>query len=424
MKIVIVNRYFYPDESATSRMTASLAFDLASRGVEVHAVSGRCLHNAPQAGLPPREHVRGVLVHRIRTSRFGRGRLLGRMCDYLTFHLGAAWLLARLLRRDDVCIVCTDPPFLSLSVLLPVLARRARMVNWIMDLFPEVPIALGMMRAGTPLARATLWLRDLSLRFSRWNVAPIRAMADLLRRRGIPAERIAVVHHWSDGDEIPALAPRQSRFRRLWGLEDKFVLGYSGNLGRAHDFSTVIDAAGRLTHRTDIAFLFVGDGHRREWVEREVARRGLRNVMMRPLQPRELLAETLAVADVHLVTLLPAMEPYIVPSKFYGIAAAGRPTLFVGDPTGEIATLVRDGDCGDAFPIGGGEALAARIAALADDPAECARLGANARRLFESAFSRDRGVADWIGILDATMQPAPNASLIPAAKRVDTNVRQ
>jgi len=264
-----------------------------------------------------------------------------------------------------------------------------------------VPIALGMMKEDTIATCAVLWLRDLSLSCSRLNVAPIAAMADLLRRRGIPEDRIATIHHWSDGETIRPLQPGTSRLRREWGLEDKFVVGYSGNLGRAHDFTTILDAMQRLAHREDVVFLFVGDGHRKVWVEQEVARRGLRNVIMKPLQPRELLAESLAVADVHLVSLLPTMEAYIVPSKFYGIAAAGRATLFVGDLSGEIARLVRQGDCGAVARIGDSEGLAALIEGLAQAPEECARLGANARRMFDADFSEARGVSDWVRLIAA-----------------------
>jgi len=140
--------------------------------------------------------------------------------------------------------------------------------------------------------------------------------------------------------------PGANALRREWGLDGRFVVGYSGNLGRAHEFATFFGAAERLCGRQDVVFLFIAAGAQREQVDEEVGRRGLGNVLFKPYQPWERLHESLSAADVHLVSLNAALEGLIVPSKFYGIAAAGRPTLFVGNTDGEIARLLREGDCG------------------------------------------------------------------------------
>src|SRR5690606_9693626 len=138
MKVVLINRYFAPDESATSRMLFSLATRLAAAGESVHVVASRSLHNDPAVRLPAKGDVQGVTVHRLGTTSFGRGSLRGRMTDYATFHLAVIWRLLRLLRPGDVCVVCTDPPMLSVTALFPGVCRRAVLVNWLMDLFPDV----------------------------------------------------------------------------------------------------------------------------------------------------------------------------------------------------------------------------------------------------------------------------------------------
>jgi glycosyltransferase involved in cell wall biosynthesis len=177
------------------------------------------------------------------------------------------------------------------------------------------------------------------------------------------------------------------------------VVGYSGNLGRAHEFGTVLDAADRLREEADIVFLFVGGGHHRRWVETEARRRGLGNLLFRPYQPRERLRESLGLADVHLISLLPALEGLIVPSKFYGIAAAGRPVLYVGDPEGEIPQLLRAAVCGETVHVGEGDRLAAAVRHLRDDPALCLLWGANARRRFAAHFDQRLALAAWERVL-------------------------
>jgi len=128
-------------------------------------------------------------------------------------------------------------------------------------------------------------------------------------------------------------------------------------------------------------------------------------VLMKPLQPRERLCETLGAADVHLVSLHPELEPCSVPSKFYGILAAGRPTLFVGDPDGEIARIIARTGCGAAVRIGEDAALADGIAGLAASDGRRAEMGAIARRTFDAEFLEARGIEAWQRLLRGLAAP-------------------
>jgi glycosyltransferase involved in cell wall biosynthesis len=234
-------------------------------------------------------------------------------------------------------------------------------------------------------------------------------MAFQLAAQGVPVERLTVIHNWADGDAIQPLDPADNTLRTEWGLADRFVVGYSGNLGRAHEFNTILDAA--EMHRDDagIVFLFIGGGHYLDFVEAEARRRSLSNVFIRPFQPARRLRETLAVPDLHLVSLLPALEGLIVPSKFYGIAAAGRPLIFLGSPSGEIAGLLRDSSCGAPVAVGDVHSLADHIRALRRSPAERAFRGRNARALFVQRFDRPSAVALWNDALACAIAVA-NAS--------------
>ena len=161
MRVVLANRYFYPDQSATSRMVTSLAQTLVGEGIETAVLASRSFHDNRRESLPARETIDGVDVHRIWTSGFGRGKLAGRAIDYATFHLSAAAWFATHARKDDICVICTDPPLLSVSAALPIRLRRAKLVNWVMDLFPETAIELGLVKSGSASARLTLALRNL-----------------------------------------------------------------------------------------------------------------------------------------------------------------------------------------------------------------------------------------------------------------------
>lgn len=395
MRIILANRYFYPDQSATSRMVSSLAFALARQGYPVTVMTSRHYHDRREEKLPARETIRGVQVHRIVTSGFGRRRTVARAMDYLSFHLSAsAWWFANA-RTDDICVVCTDPPLLSVSSALPIVLRRGRLVNWVMDLFPETAIELGVMPPSTMMESLTLALRNWSHRRASMTICPTASMARYLHEAVPGAGRTSVVNHWSDGAEINPGAREDNPLRREWGLGDSFVVGYSGNFGRAHEFETLLDAAERLNKHADIKFLLIGDGQQRAAVEQGAAERRLTNILFKPLQPSAVLSESLGAADVHVVSLLPSLEHCIVPSKFYGVLAAARPTLFVGAADGEVATAVRRSNCGVSVVPGDVERFVDAVLRLKDDPERRATMGANARRLLESAYAMPIGVDAW-----------------------------
>jgi glycosyltransferase involved in cell wall biosynthesis len=414
MKLFLINRYFYPDESATSRMVTSLALALSAKGWPVEVLTSRSLHNDPTARLAGTDTVKGVAVHRIRTTAFGRHRLIGRAVDYATFHLATFWHLLRRARRGDLCIVCTDPPLLSVPAILATALRGAGQVNWLHDLFPEVAQVLGVGTRFRRLMRGAVRLRDLSLRHARLNVAPMQSMAAYLGRRGIPEGTLCTLSHWSDGDAIRPVDRRRNALSEEWGLAGRFVVAYSGNFGRAHDFTTFLRAASHLRLRKEIVFVFIGGGHQQSSIEAAIAAMKLDNVIMKPLQPRERLSETLGLADLHLISLSPAMEPFVIPSKLYGILAAGRPAVFVGHLSGEIASILRAGDCGRSVPPGDSAGLADVILSYARDPALGIRQGDNARRLFDARFTEAAGTAAWERVLaEAIIEPAGSRSPVP-----------
>lgn len=405
MRVVFVNRFFYPDHSATSQMVSDLAFFLASRGHSVNVVTSRLRYDDPAAELPGWESIRGVEVHRVWTTRFGRAGLVGRALDYASFYLTATLGLLRLVRPGDVVAAKTDPPLISVPAGWVAHRRRARLVNWLQDLFPEVAGALGMGFANGAVGGVLARQRDRSLGYAAMNVAIGERMRERLLALGVEPVRVAVVPNWSDDERIRPMTPQASRLREEWRLKARFVVGYSGNLGRAHDYSTVLAAAERLRAEAEIVFLFIGGGASLERLRAEAEGRALGNLVFRPYQPAERLSESLAVPDVHLVSLRPEMEGLIVPSKYYGIAAAARPAIFVGDPRGEIGALLSESEAGLAVAQGDGAGLAEAIRCLRDAPALRERMGRNARRLCEERYSRHAALAQWERLLVDAARP-------------------
>jgi glycosyltransferase involved in cell wall biosynthesis len=397
-RIIFLNRFFYPDHSATSQILSDLAFHLAQEGWAVSVIAGRQRYDAPEASLPKREKISGVEIHRVPTTRFGRHRLAGRALDYLTFYLTAAWALLRLAGPGAIVVVKTDPPLFSLLALPIARLRRATAVNWLQDLYPEVAERLGVRLLGGPLGRILRELRNHTLRTSRLNIAIGEDMARLLREEKVPAARIRVLANWVDDERIWPISPEENPLRADWGLQGKFVVAYSGNLGRAHEVDTILSAAGTLANRSDIVFLFIGGGHEMDMLKARFDELGA-HALFKPYQPREALSQSLSVGDAHWLSLKEGLDGLILPSKFYGILAAGRPVLAIGGPTFELGRLAEEAGCGQHIRLGDGAGLAAAISELAGDPESRLAIGGRARSLLEQRFTKAATMRAWQALL-------------------------
>ena len=322
------------------------------------------------------------------------------MLDYLKFYLSAAWSLFVLLKPGDIVVAKTDPPLISVVAAIVAKIRRAKFINWIQDLFPEVAGALGEGGIGR-LEGLLRLVRNWSLRTASKNVVIGDGMAIKLTEEGIQPNTIQVIHNWADGSAIQPVDREKNDLRQEWNLQDAFVVGYSGNMGRAHEFETILTAAQAISYAEDITFLFIGSGAKQAWIMREVSERGLKNVVFKPYQPRDLLALSLSVPDVHLISLQPSLEGHIVPSKFYGIAAAGRPTIFIGSKNGEIPRILLEAQCGFSIEKGQAGELSQVIRELADHKETCLRLGRRARVLFDQRFDMRHAMEAWEAVLNA-----------------------
>ena len=413
-RLIFVNRFYAPDHSATSQILTDLCRFLAAEGHEVTVIASRMRYDDPKAMLPAEELLDGVRVRRVATTRLGRGSVIGRLTDYLSFYLSATWALLGTAKRGDVVIAKTDPPLISVPAALVARLKGAKLVNWLQDLYPEVAVAMGIKGLGGLPGRIAAGLRDWSLRRAAANVAVGELMAERLEARGLPAASLTVIQNWSSDTDVAPIPAETNPLRSEWGYgAHDFVVAYSGNLGRAHEAETLLDAARRLAGRGNIHFLFIGGGHHLKSVE-QIA---LPNIAFRPYQPRDRLAQSLSVGDVHWLSLREEFEGLIVPSKFFGIAAAGRPVIAVTHGRGEIARIVAAHQCGAVVAPGDGEGLARAIEALAADRASCLAMGQRARTMLEAHFGQARALSRFAALLASLAGGSQAAAGAPISGR-------
>jgi glycosyltransferase involved in cell wall biosynthesis len=393
VNVCFFNRSYWPDQAATGQLLTELAEDLVARhGCEVTVVAGRALHAAAddrrRRAAVERETRNGVTILRANGTRFRPGRFAGRAANYLTYFTSAA-LAGFDIGRPDIVVSLTDPPIVGVAARWAARRAGARFVFLCEDIFPEVAALLEDFH--NELVNRTL---DRVNRYLLRDADAVVALGDRMRRRlveekGADPSRVSIIHNWADCDAIVP-GPKDNAFAREHGLHDRFVLMHSGNVGMSQNLDVLVAAAARLTSKHRLVVAIVGDGARRETLAREVANRGLTNVQFFPYTAKDRLHESFAAADAFLVALKPGIEGYIVPSKVYGILAAGRPYIAALDPSAEPAAIVREYGCGLLAAPGDPDALAAAIAAMYDDPSGTRLMGQRARA---AALQFDRRAA-------------------------------
>jgi len=399
VRLTIVSQYFHPEQASTAVLLFELARALQDRGVHVRALAGQpSYHGASRA--PRHEVVEGVEIHRVPTTQADKNRSLGRAANTMSFTASAAARLALEAPDGPLLIVTCPPQGLWLGPLTRALRGRPY-VLLIHDLYPEIAVAVGRMRADSGTSR--LWRRLNREAFERAagviTLGPL--MRDLVRQRYLPRaawERVVDIPNWADGELLRPL-PRTAAdnpFVAQHGLEDEFVVQMSGNLGLFQEIELALEAA-RLLRGERVRFLFIGEGGQKERIAAAAAESD--NVTLLDFVPREVLPYSLAAADVALVTLKRGVEGLAVPSRLYPVMAAGRPTLAVMCEDADVACQVRAADCGLVVRHDA-RALADAVLALRDDPARRRQMGENARRAFEAHYTLDVVAAEYLRHLE------------------------
>jgi colanic acid biosynthesis glycosyl transferase WcaI len=377
VRLLVLNQYYWPGIEATAQLLTELCEGLAPK-YDITVVAGTT------AGAAPGRQVRnGVKIVRVPSTAFDRTRMTLRAVNYLTYVAPAA-VRGLAARRPDLVLVKTDPPFVGLAGLL--VARRfgVPFVAVVKDLFPETAVELGRLRS--PLAVGAMRQAiDLYLRHADRVVAIGETMRSRLVDRGVDPGRIAVIPDWVDTQAIHPV--EQER--------DGFVVMHSGNLGHAQDLDSLIEAAARLP---EIEVTIVGSGARRAELERLAT--GLSNVSFHPYRPREQLSESLSSASLHFVGLASGLSGYVVPSRLYGVMAAGRPVVVAADEESETAQLVSRLDCGVVVGPGRPDELATAIRAAHDGKYDLPAMGDRGRRYVVEYADRSAGVARYRELLD------------------------
>ena len=356
MKILLLNQVFYPDVVATAQYLSDLAVALAERGHEVTVISSRQAYEHPETIFPASEEWRGIKIRRIFSTRFGKSAKWRRAADFASF-LFFCCIRLLFLPRHDVVVALTTPPLISYLGAWRAKLWRARFCYWVMDFNPDEAIAAGWLQADSLAAKFLEHLSRFSLRRANGIVALDRFMRDRIVAKQIEPEKVVVIPPWTQDKQVGFDATGREAFRKAHGLNDKYVVMYSGNHSPVHPMDTMMQVADQLRGEPDIVFCFIGGGSEFSRVKKWATNKP--NALCLPYQPLDKLSGSLSAADAHVVVMGDTMLGLVHPCKIYNILTVGAPVIYVGPEPSHVTEIlstlnshhpwsgVRHGDVGE-----------------------------------------------------------------------------
>ena len=397
MRVLLINQFFWPDTAATGQLLTDVAREIGADIHEVIVICGTSVYGALEAGSPP-----PVKIVQCGGGNFSRGTL-GRITFYALFFAGAA---LRAIRgpKPDLVLTLTTPPLISLLGTVLRTLRGSRHFIWEMDVYPDIAVDLNVLKRRSIVTRLIGILADIPRNRADGIIALGEDMKARLVARGIAEDKIVVAENWADGDEIVP-GPFQN---------GPLVVHYSGTFGLAHEQHTIAEAMRQLRDDCRFRFVFVGGGIRRGPLEEFCRVEGIRNAEFRSYASRSELGRSFAEGHVGLVTQIPETVGSVVPSKSYGIMAAGRPMLYVGPQGTTPAHLLECHECGWRIEPGDAEGMVRLLKRLEQDRDLVRESGARARRAFEKYYDRPIGVARILSIL-GLLEPSRSTPVYAAS---------
>lgn len=392
-----MSELYYPEETSTGYLLTKIAEGMA-RELPVTAICSQPTYSARGTRAPARENRNGVDIERCAGTTLDKNALLGRAINAVTISVALWWRVLRRIRRGDVAIVVTNPPFLPFGVLLACRVKGARCALLVHDVYPEVLVAAGLSRRGSPIARiarsATRWL----YRGSDRVIVLGRDMEALATQKlDGQAGKIVVIPNWADTEDIAPAPKETNALLRELGLTQRFVVQYAGNMGRTHGLEMLFAAAKRV--RGGVHWLFIGSGAKKAWLEKAIARDGVASMSIIGNRPRDDQPVFLTACDVAVISFVRGMAGVSVPSRMYNIMAAGKPIIAIADEESELARVVSEERIGWVIPPGDVDGLVALLDRLPGESELVRELGARAHAVAAGKYPLSSAIDRYLRLV-------------------------
>jgi len=402
--ILFINQHYYPDFAATGQLLSELCEDLAANNWKVTVITG-----LPETGTYPKsyskplpfEEKKNISIYRIYNHPAGSKNIFNRLLHFFSFWVGSI-LKSMTIEKIDLVFVMSSPPLLNgITANILKTVRGVPYIYNVQDLYPGIAVEMGTI--------SNLKLIKISEKIEKYinsNALSISTLSEQMKEsislNGISENKISVIPNWSDGNII---FPKQtSNLRTELGLESKFLITYSGNIGLSQGLDKIIQVAEKIQQITNtIHFLIIGNGANLPFIKKMAEEKKLKNITFLPFQPKENLCDSLNCADLHIVPMAENMAKYLMPSKIYGIMASGKPFLAIVDEGTEIYKLINETQCGFQLTYNKYEESVNILINSLNEKEKLEDMGKRGRKYFEENFDRKKVTEKYNFLLNSSV---------------------
>ena len=399
----VITEFFPPDYAATGQLIEELVKQLEKQGINIKVFTGQPGYAFNTAQAPALEQLGHVRVQRSRSTQIWSNRIRGKAVNGVLFTLRAFLHMIRNAGKNDVFLLTSAPPFLSIAGYLTHLFLKSAYVCLIYDLYPDIAIALGVVSHKHWLAKfwwainRQIWQKSIG----------IIVLSPAMKERVVAicpevADKVSVIHNWGDPELIVPIAKEKNWFAKQHNLDSIFTILYSGNMGRCHDTDTILATAKQLQDE-EIQFVCIGGGPKRESFIQDVKRLGLKNFLFLPYQEKSVLPYSLTACDLSLVSVQLGLENLVAPSKLYPALAAGRPIAAICPKDSYLRQLITDGQFGISIDNGDSDSLSKFILNLKSDRQLAEKMGNASREYLQSNFTPEIIAKQYINVLEKSI---------------------
>ena len=383
----VISELYYPEETSTGYFLTRISEGLAER-FSVGVLCGQPTYSSRGRRALSDETHNGVNIHRCWSTTFNKDVLPLRLVNIATITLSIFLSCLRRFRSKDCVIVVTNPPLLPFAVLIASRLCGSRCCLLIHDVYPEGLAASGIAKQNSLSIRGIGWFTQQLYKRAARIIVLGRDMDALVRNKlETVDQRIQIIPNWADVEEIVPDQRAQNPYLKKLGLLDKFVIQYSGNMGRTHGLECLIESAKKLIHRDNIHFVFIGWGAKEYWLRNSVKEANIQNITILPPQPRSDLSNSLNACDIAIISFIPGMAGVSVPSRMYNIMAAGKPIIAVADSDSELTIALQEENIGWVVPPNQPDKLVETILDAKNNRDRLIEMGKRARAVAESKYS-------------------------------------
>jgi len=401
-KILLISQVFYPDQVAVSNLFTKL-FERIS-DLNIYSLEVWCAQPSYSTRERQPKHInyKGINVFYLPSTNFSKNIFLGRLFNVASFSISVLFKLL-FCNKSDLIVVHTTPPLLAILVIGIAKLKRKRVVYILMDIFPDGLIRLGKISPSNPFIRLWKAYHKKALAHSEKIVAIGRDMAEWVKEEvpDIPHERIRIIPLWQDEKLINPTEFSENPFVVKYNLSNYFVVQFSGNMGLWNDLETVGRAVARCGD--NIKFVFIGDGIRKKELIDSMGD-GINKSLFLPFLSNDDYAHSVTACHCGLVTLRHEAVGMGVPSKIFGIMAAGIPVLAVAPKTSEIALIVKESECGLVVEPGDVDGFIRNVKFLEENETARKIMGVNSRLSFEKKYTTQKGVENYLNLFNELLE--------------------